>query len=101
MKRSTHYAIMFFVACSLTGIAINGNKLYGWALTLDACSVLLGGAFFLFFLAFVGKREISNEEKMEQKLHDDRKERVRWMIEPVIERRKKELMQNKPTGERK
>lgn len=93
MKPRTHYAIMFFIACLLTGIAIKGPKIYGWVLSMDACSMLLSAGVFLLAISFVGRNELSNEEKLQKKIHEDREERVKWMIEANIERRKKELMQ--------
>jgi len=98
MSRNTQFAIMFFVACSLTGIAINGPKIYGWVLSMDACSALLSVGVILFGVAFVGRRELKNEKEIERRIHEEREERVKWILQDNIEKRKKELMQKQTGG---
>lgn len=95
MPNKTVYSLMFIISCALVGFMIKLPKVFDWCVSVDALSLLFTGSLVLMIIGLVGWQENNNQERMDQKLHDDRQERVRWMLENKVSARTKELMQSK------
>lgn len=99
MNKKTAYTIMFIISVVLVAVIVSVIKYRDWFGHVDSLVWLSIIAAILLILGLIGKNELSLEKKMNEDLHKYRQENVKWMLEPIIERRKKELMQNK--GEQK
>ena len=93
MKPKTAYSIMFVISCALVGLIVKLPRILDWCVGVDGLAFLFVGSVILTFIGLIGINGHRDREKIDQIIHEEREEKVKWILKDVIERRKKELMQ--------